>query len=132
MHSMRLWSAAGVIAAVLIVGFLLSVPRLSDNGLKHTAATQAALPTVYFHDVFKKGTHTITVRVSAPNSCTIISGVASAEDASIIVIALSMPIDTGICLELPATTTLSFTVAASADALLDATINGSTATTTSY
>lgn len=132
MHNMRVWSAAGVIAAVLVVGFLLSVPRLRDSGLKHAALKQVAIPTVYLHDVYKKGTHTITAKVAAPNSCTIISGVASAADASNIVIALDMPIDSGICLEVPATTTLSFAVAASADALLSATINGSTATTTSY
>jgi hypothetical protein len=138
MHNMRLWSAAAVIAVILIVGFALSVPHLSDMGVSHPTAATPALPVVYVHDAYKKGAHTLTVKVAAPDACTVITGSANAvaADASstpdTIAITLDMPADAGVCLQEPATTTLSLSAAAGASAKITASINGTTATTSSY
>lgn len=130
MRTMRIWSAAAVIALVLALGFILSVPRAHDVGSVATSAATPPPPFVSVRDSFKKGTHTIKVSVAAPDACTNVTGDAStkpgasAADPATILIALVMPKDEGICLEEPATTTLSFSVAAGADAAIVTTING--------
>ena len=135
---MRVWTAAGVIALVLIVGFVLSVPHLRDAQLKQAARESAALPIVYVHNAYKKGVHTLTVKVAAPNACTIISGSASVAPATssstpdAIQIALDMPPDSGVCLQVPATTTLSFSASADSGATIAASINGNDATIETY
>jgi hypothetical protein len=142
---MRVWSAAAVIAAILIIGFVLSVPEVRDLGATKPAALQASsTPMVYIHDVYKKGVHTITAELALPDACTTVSGEAdvtpsatpdstsSPQAPDTINLALDMPSDSGICLEEPATTTLSYTATASAGATITATINGNNASTTSY
>jgi hypothetical protein len=136
---MRVWSAAAVIGAVLIIGFVLSVPEVRDLGTKLDGSTAASsTPMVYVHDVYKKGTHTISAEIQLPDACAIISGEADVTPGSasgtpdLVNLTLSAPPDSGICLEEPATTTLSFTAAADADALITASINGNDASTTSY
>lgn len=136
---MRIWSAAIIIAAVLIIGFALSVPHVRDVGNKPAAAGEAsATPMVYIHDSYKKGAHTITAKILLPDACTTISGDASVVPASAsgtpdsIALALDMPPDSGICLEEPATTTLTFTVSAGTGTPISATINGNDASTTAY
>jgi hypothetical protein len=138
MHNMRLWSAAVIIAAILIVGFVLSVPQVRDLGSKPTAETASSTPIVYVHDSYKKGTYTITAEIPLPDACTSVAGQVSVTPASAsntpdaIELAFDMPPDTGICLQEPATTTLSFTASASANAVITASINGNNASTTSY
>lgn len=141
MHTMRVWSPAVIIAAVLIIGFVLSVPRVRDLGGKSPVDTSTPYsPVVYVHDVYtsKKGTHAITAKISLPDACTTISGEASAapgasaSSTDVITLALDMPDTSGVCLEEPATTTLTFNVSAGKGAVVTATINGTNASTTSY
>lgn len=136
---MRIWSAAIIIAAVLIIGFALSVPHVRDLGGKAASAPEAsATPMVFIHDAYKKGTHTITAKILVPDACTTVSGAANVISSAAsgtpdtIALALDMPPDSGICLEEPATTTLSFTVSAGTGTPISATINGTDASTTAY
>lgn len=137
---MRIWSAAIIIAAVLIIGFALSVPHVRDLGDTAATTTENAstTPTVYIHDAYKKGIHTITAKVLLPDACTTISGDVSVIPSAAsgtpdsITLALDMPPDSGICLEEPATTTLTFTVSAETGTPISATINGTDASTTAY
>ncbi len=135
---MRVWSAAAVIAFVLVLAFVLTAPHARDLGGRAASALPAPIPTVAVHDVYKKGTHTLTVQVPLPDACTSVTGqtsvvpAAASSSTDTIQIALDMPADSGICLQLPQTTTLSLTAAAGAHANIVATINGTNASTTSY
>ena len=131
MDTKRLWSAAAVIGVVLIVGFVLSVPQVRDLGARPAPVVATSTPVVYFHDVYKKGMHTITAKIALPDACTNISGQASAPTDTV-TLAFDMPADTDICLQEVATTTLSLTVAANAGATITASINGNNASTSSY
>ena len=135
MSHTRLWTAAGIIAFVVIVGFILSVPRVSD--VARTSLSQevaAPVPAVTLRDTFKKGVHTISGSLDAPNACTSATAQASlATDASgarNILVAIAMPVDTDICLQVPTRVNFSTTVEAPAGLPLTATVNGEPATTT--
>ena len=109
MNNMRIWSAAAVIALVLLLGFILSVPHAHDGGSRASATAATSTPVVSVHDTFKKGTHTIKISLAAPDACTSVTGQTSVEPASgsvstsspqastpdTIVIALDMPPDSG-------------------------------------
>lgn len=135
----RIYLIAGVIAAVLIAGFALSVPHLHDAALPPAStAAASATPVVYLHDAYKKGTHMISGKVLAADPCvavtasaSVLPGASSSTPATILV-GLDMPPDTGICLAEPATTTFSVTASAGRDAALAASINGTDASTTEY
>jgi len=135
MNHTRLWTISIIIALVIIVGFVLSVPHTRDAVQAPSQETTTIIPIVTVHDVFKKGVHTITGSLNAPNACTAITAETSltsdeSNATSGILIQLSMSEDTGICLQLP--TRVNFTTTISAPALLPitATVNGLVATTT--
>ncbi len=135
MNHTRLWTAAGIIALVVIVGFVLSVPRAGD--VARTSLSQegaAPVPAVTLRDVFKKGTHTISGSLEAPNACTAATAQASlttdASGTESILVAIAMPLDTGVCLQVPTRVTFSTTVNAPAGLPLSVTVNGEVATTT--
>ena len=135
MSHKRLWAASAIIALVVIVGFALSVPHTRD--IARTASSEdkaATVPRVILHDVFKKGVHTITGSLDAPNACTIVTALASpVSDASGVIgilVALSLPEDTGVCLQVPTRESFSATISAPAHLPITATVNGSSASTT--
>jgi len=135
MNHTRLWTAAGIIALVVIVGFVLSVPRAGDvarTSLSQEVATP--VPVVTLHDTFKKGVHTISGSLNAPNACTTAAAQASlitdASGTESILVAIAIPVDTGICLQVPTRVNFSTTVEAPAQLPLTATVNGVSATTT--
>ncbi|MCX6787535.1 MAG: hypothetical protein NTY93_03410 [Candidatus Kaiserbacteria bacterium] len=136
MNHTRLLSAAVIIALVIIVGFVLSVPHTRDSALTDLSQTKTAnIPTVALHDVFKKGVHTITGSLNAPNACAAITAKASlvgdASNATGILVAISMSEDTDdVCLQLPTRMNFSVTISAPASLPLTATVNGFVATTT--
>lgn len=136
MNQKRLWVSATIIALIVLVGFVLSVPHTRDiPGTSASGTAVSSVPLVTLRDVFKKGMHTITGSLLAPNACTIVTAHASLQgDASStesILVALSMPSDVGVCLELPTRVNFSTTIAAPARVPLFATVNGSAASTTS-
>lgn len=132
---MRLWAAAGIIALVVVVGFALSVPHTRDLENPSAAkSVQQVIPPVVLHDSFKKGVHTITGSVEVPNACTNVTAAASlindASHTQVIQVALSIPFDSDVCLELPTSVSFSTTLAAPADLPFTATVNGQPATST--
>ncbi|MFH1178498.1 MAG: hypothetical protein V1711_02130 [bacterium] len=135
MNHKRFWIAASIIAGVVVISFVLSVPHTRD--IAQTEITQdniTIVPSVTLHDSFKKGVHTITGSLEAPNACSVItanailSGNASSADG--ILVEISMPPDAGVCLQLPTKVNFSTTVSAPAGLPLSATVNGYKATTT--
>lgn len=134
MSHTRPWTAAAIIASVIIVGFLLPVPHTRDIAATAPPPVSPITPSVILHDAFKKGVHTITGSVEAPNACAVVtaqaslkSGVAGAES---IRVALSLESAAGVCLQVPTRVNFSTTLVAPARLPLFATVNGSPATTT--
>lgn len=133
MNHTRLLAAATIIAFVVFISFVLSVPRTSD--IEETLIVQSVpvTPRVTVRDAFKKGLHTITGSIEAPNACTNVSAEASvmgdATSTQSILVAIAMLADEGVCLQLPTRATFETTVEALAGLPLIVTVNGVTATT---
>lgn len=134
MNHTRFWFAAAIIAVVIIVGFVLSVPHTRDVPETSLLSVTPVIPSVVVRDVFKKGVHTITGSIEAPNACTTISVEASvqgnASTTENILVAISMPEDAGVCLQLPTNRDFKTTLSAPADLPIIVTVNGAPATTT--
>ena len=134
MTHMRLWASAGIIAAVILIAFALSVPHTRDVAVKPLPIVASIVPTVTLHDAFKKGMHTISGSIETPNACTPVSASASlvgnASTTQSILVAVSTQTDLGICLQVPTLTNFKTTVSAPANLLITATVNGLVATTT--
>jgi len=131
----RLWVAATIIAFFVLVGFVLSVPHTKDIGKFATAENAAPpMPAVSLTDSYKKGVHTISGSLRAPNACTAVTAHASlAPDASgedAVLVALSVTDDAGICLQVATPIYFTVTLAAPARLPVEATINGAAASTT--
>ena len=135
MSHKRLWVASAIIASVILLGFVLSVPhtRDIDSALSPVSAT-TSVPIVALHDSFKKEVHTITGSIQAPNACTTVTAQASllgdASNANEIIVALSMPRDSGVCLQIPTQANFTVTISAPAHLPITATVNGTIASTT--
>ncbi len=132
---MRLRAAAAILAAVILLGFLISAPRTSEAPQALEATVVAlVVPEVTLKDVYKKGTHTITGSLVAPNACASVEASATqTTDASSIehiMVAITLTEGAGTCLEVPTTMTFSTTIAAPQGLPLRATVNGAPATTT--
>lgn len=136
MRHTRLWIIATIIAGIILISFALSVPHTRDI-IDSTAATRPApsVSSVALHDSFKKGLHTITGSVKAPNPCTSLATTATLSDASSttpsILVKISMPEDAGVCLQQSSDLTFSTTVSAPPNVPITVLVNGSVATTTS-
>ena len=133
MRHTRLWILATIIACIILVGFVLSVPHTTRDTAPKVQTEEAVVPTVGIRDSYKKGVHTITGSIEAPNVCTTLDvSVTPQGDGGVdgILIALSMPEDTGICLERPTDLSFSEKVTAPADVPITVTVNGTAATVT--
>lgn len=135
MRHTKLWVLATILATILIASFVISVPRTRDVVLKPVVQEKVAIiPSMTLHDSFKKGLHTITGTITAPNPCTEVSAKAtldgSASSTQSILIAVTMPESTGICLERVAKLPFSVTLTAPARLPIVVTVNGTPATTT--
>ena len=131
----RLSTAAAIIAGGILVLFVLSVPRTRELPLPTRQDEKASTPVVILHDVYKKGLHTLTGAVIAPDACATVlaratrTGTASTSPA--IALMLTLREDAGICLSVPTRITFSTTLAAPNSLPLVVTVNGIEATTTS-
>src|SRR3989338_435820 len=135
MNHMRLWTAATIIAVFIFVGFVLSVPRASDGPIVPLPEeVEAPTPSVTVHDVFKKGIHTITASLLAPNACATVTASSTlqstASSTESILIAIELAIDTGVCLQMPTLIKVSTTVTATSNIPITASVNGVMASTT--
>src|SRR3989344_8136394 len=129
MFQTRLWAAALIIAVVIIGGFALSVPRTRDLGEAELPAPSATSTTpVSVTETFKKCGHTLSGSVVAPDACTSVSVEATVDDTSSttprIHLELSMPEDSGPCLEVPTEVSFRATVEAPPEAELEVRVNG--------
>lgn len=132
MRYSRLWSAAAIIGLALIVSFAFSVPKTRD--IKELPSPQvsekiADIPEIVLNDSFKKGVHTISGSLIAPNACATVTADASS-DKNGISIALVLSSDTGVCLQLPTKISFRTTISAPSGLPIVAIVNGVTATTT--
>lgn len=135
MRHTHLWAAAAILASIILASFVFLVPHTHD-GVSTTLlpTTVPSVPTVALRDVFKKGIHIITGSLETPNVCTgvtvdaTLTGTASSTQN--ILLAISMPNDSGICLQEKSTTQFSTTITAPQDSSLVVTVNGISATTT--
>ncbi len=134
MNHMRLGAAAAIIATAVLVIFVLSVPHTRDIANIQKETVQPVTPSVSLHDSFKKGLHTITGSIEVPNACTTVAASAALLNASSsaesIQVIITMPVDTGICLQMPSSLSFRTTVAAPEHLPLTATVNGVVASTT--
>lgn len=129
----RLWVAALIIIVVVVGIFVLSVPRAREVASPTGSTTASAQLPITYHDSYKKGMHTITGTVMVPDACTTITADASLDTTSgspRIELALSVPTDDQICLQVPTRLSFSVTVAASASTPIDVLLNGEMATST--
>jgi hypothetical protein len=128
----RFRAAAFIIACVILASFVLSAPHTRDIVEESPAliATTTVQSSVAIRDVFKKGTHTITGSLSAPNLCTSLTATTTLVDKRIQV-NISMPEDVGVCLQEISMLKFSTSVVAPVNTPIDVLVNGVTATTTS-
>jgi len=126
----RLWIVATIIASIILAGFALSVPRARDGVLPSKVLTEEGIiPAVSVHDVFRKGVHTITGSLKASNACTGAQAEASIVNGGILV-NITMPIDSSVCLQEETIVTFSTTITAPSNQPIQTTVNGIVATTT--
>lgn len=125
---MRIALITFVVVAALGLAFVFFVPRGSE-ALPPAPATTTT-PTLYVSDSYSKGTHTIKGAFSVPTPCTsvsaeatVIAGIASTSPDTI-AIAVSAPPDTGICVQMVATSTFSVSATAGKGAVITASVNG--------
>jgi len=133
MSHKRLLIAATIIAALLAVSFFFSVPHTREVTLESVVSDATPAPVVELRDTFKKGVHTITGSLSAPNACASVSASALLTEASstqAISVAVSMETDTDVCLQVPTKMNFSTTLTAPARLPLVVSVNGISATTT--
>lgn len=117
----RLWAAATIIGAIIIGGFVLSVPRGREVPEGSAQAT-AGVPKIVVRNAFKKGVHTLSGSVLAPDACTSVSAEASLVGDEIL-LALSMSEDVDICLEVSTPVTFSTSLEAPVGASVRTTLN---------
>lgn len=134
MNHTRLWIAATIIAVFVIVGFILSVPHTRDVAETKAPAAASSTPAVTLHDAYKKGVHAVTGSLMAPNACATISTETALQgdpsSSQTIVVAIAMPRDSGVCLQVPTRISFQTTVEAPANLPFVVTVNGAQATTT--
>jgi len=136
MNRTRLWISAGIIAFVILVVFALSVPHTRDVEVDSIPLSETEnVSSVTLRDSFKKGVHTISGSIEAPNACTSINAsatlVGNVSSKESILVTISMPSDSGICLQVPTRISFQTTVSAPANLPISATVNGFLASTTS-
>jgi hypothetical protein len=134
MNPSRLWIVASIIAVLILASFVLQVPHTRDI-LENSSLSSAptTTPAVTLRDTFKKGKHTITGSIDAPNPCTSLTTnvtlVGSASTTENIQIDITIPPDSGVCLQQVSKLPFSASIAAPADLPIIVTVNGIVATT---
>ncbi len=134
MQTRRFWAAAGIIAIIIIGGFALSVPHTRDFGqIARVPQPATSTPAVAYTDTYRRGTHAISGTVLAPDACTTVTASATttaAASSTAIALSIEIPLDSGVCLQLPTKIPFSATVSAPKNAPITVTVNGTVATTT--
>ncbi|MBI2410051.1 hypothetical protein HYV30_03360 [Candidatus Kaiserbacteria bacterium] len=128
----HLRTATIIIAICILIIFGLSVPRARDvptHAPLNSFVTE--IPSaVSIRDTYKKGVHSITGSLEAPNACSSATVVATSTDAEIN-LSIAVESDPGICLQVPTKVTFSTQIDAPPALPISVTVNGSPATTSS-
>lgn len=126
---MRLLVSSAIIVTVVLITFIISVPRTNDDAVTSTILSETkSVPTIILNDSFKKGVHTISGFIEAPNACATVStsatltGNDSSEDG--ILVTILMQTDSEICLQIPTRISFQTTIEASNNLPISATVNG--------
>jgi len=112
---------------------MLSVPRAREVAENGSETMGALVPPVELRDSFKKGVHTISGSVMAPDACTTVSADASVDETKgspHILVTLSLPPDNELCLVVPTKQSFSVSATAPQGVPIEVRINGMPATTT--
>lgn len=128
----HLWAAAFLIGIIILIGFILSVPHTSrDVGKAVEQVTEAPhIPTVALKDSYKKGTHTLSGSLTAPNACATASVSATSTQGAILLSLTLVTDDKTVCLQTPTDIKFSTSLNASASLPITVTVNGVIASTT--
>lgn len=130
----RLALVAVIIAAVVIGGFFLSAPHAREVRVSAVRpAAPSTTPAVSIKDSYKKGVHTLTGSVTAPDACVTVSAnatFATSSETQEIDLDLSMPATDGLCLTVATEAPFKTTVSAPAGIPVVVRVNGAPATTT--
>ena len=132
MNHSRLWILATIIALAIMLGFVVSVPHTRDIATAPLENIVQVAPVVSLNDSFRKGLHTISGSLTVPNACTfvtarpVLTNNASSTDG--ILVELSFPVDTGVCLQVHTRTNFSTTLNAPARLPISVMVNGVVAT----
>ena len=135
MKQMRLWAAATVMAIVIIGVCIVSLPHTKNLSTPTASRAEASStePVVTLQDVYRKGVHTLSGTLQAPDACTFATAsatlIGATSSSQSIVLAISMPADVGVCLQLPQPTAFSTTLSAPQGLPIAVTVNGATAST---
>lgn len=146
--NMKLTSAGLIIAAIIVLVFVFSVPRARDTEYEESAfpTTADTIPTVTLRDSYAKGEHTISGFLLLPNPCTALTATAELVGLSVatssagqggtasttgsIVVRITAPADTSVCLQIPTQTKFSASITAPRDLPISVLVNGEAASTT--
>lgn len=130
----RLWISAAIIALVIVLGFMLSVPHTRELAVPQQPKSQSSVPAIAINDSFKKGVHTISGTIMAPDACATVTAqatlVGDASSTQSIALALTVPDTTGVCLEIPTSVPFTATLTAPKNLPISISFNGAPASTT--
>ena len=125
-----------ILAAFVVVGISVSSKHLPDGSLTSATTATTSAPTITlaaFSDSYHRGVHTLSGALITPTPCYAVSPhteLVPSTTPSLIELNLSVPTDTGRCLELSATTTFRITQRAPRRAVVSVFVNGALATST--
>lgn len=126
-----------VSALVIVIGIFVFSGHLSDTPRTSTittaTTTSSLIRLVSLTHSYRRGKYTISGKVIVPTPCYVVTAqttLASSTTPPTIKLSLSAPRDSGICLQLQATTTFSVTQRANKRVNIDTYLNGVLATTT--
>jgi hypothetical protein len=122
------WIVSGIVIAVVIAAFLFSVPRTTEIPEDVPAVSSVAVPSVLVEDSVRRGVHTLSGSIEAPDACSTVVAQASYEGADTenahILLAVTLTLSEGVCLEVPTRMRFTATVTAPAGVPIEATVNG--------
>jgi hypothetical protein len=127
MHQ-RIWLLGGSIAFVILASFLFSVPRTTEVAEAPPSSPEVEVPRLTLKDTFRRGVHTLSGSVEAPNACAEVAASATYEESDTenahILLAATLTLTEGLCLEILTKIPFAATVSAPANTPIVATVNG--------
>lgn len=132
MFRLALFVFGGVIIVIAAFAFFIPHTNRGDELAPPVVVESKPLVAVTYTGTYKNGLHSLKGSVLAPTPCTELSATAAVASGTpqIISVELSMPPDTGICLQKLTELPFSVTASAGADAKVEVFVNGEPASTT--